>query len=55
MGPQHGRTPRKELQLVHDALVEALEQWDPDRLKGRDPDLVKALAKMRETFQLKKK
>lgn len=55
MGPQIGRTPRKELQLLHDTLIEALTQWDPDRLNGRDPDLVRALAKIRETFQLKKK
>lgn len=55
MGPQHGRTPRKELQLLHDTLIEVLQQWDPDRLKGRDPGLVKALDKVRDTFQLKKR
>lgn len=54
--PQISRTPRKELELLH-ALADEMS-WARHHLLDsgeRDPKIVKALDKIRETFQLEKK
>jgi hypothetical protein len=53
MGPQQERIPRQELQAVYDAAVKMLRQWDPDRLRGRDPAIVRALERVKTRFGLK--
>lgn len=62
-GPQIGRTPKKELQLLYDLAIRALKNPNYSQIRdeetgemlGDDKALFKAVAKIQETFQLEKR
>ena len=60
-GPQISRTPKKELQLLYDLADRMSYSGDlmlhdeQGNTLGRDPKIVKALDKIQETFQLKRR